>query len=190
MTTIASSRQGTKQGISRTTVLVVIASETAFFGTLLMSYLYLRTGQMDWPFAHPALPRLIFPGINTLILIGSTAVAWSAQSASRRGDRQELKFRLSLSLVLGLVFIAGQVFEFTRNGMRPDDLAFGGVFFALMGFHVLHVLAGELLNGMSVYRTDQGELDEGLRASVEAGVWFWTYVAVVWIVLFAALYVV
>jgi cytochrome c oxidase subunit 3 len=97
---------------------------------------------------------------------------------------------LSLSLVLGLVFIAGQVFEFTRNGMRPDDLAFGGVFFALMGFHVLHVLAGELLNGMSVYRTDQGELDEGLRASVEAGVWFWTYVAVVWIVLFAALYVV
>jgi cytochrome c oxidase subunit 3 len=190
MTTMASSRQGSKQGVARTTVLVVIASETAFFGTLLMSYLYLRTGQMDWPFAHPTLPRLVFPGINTLILIASMVVAWSAQSASRRGDREALKFRLLLSLALGLVFIAGQVFEFTRTGMRPDDLAFGGVFFALMGFHGLHVLAGQLLNGMSAYRTDQGELDEGLQASVEAGVWFWTYVVAVWLLLFAALYLV
>jgi heme/copper-type cytochrome/quinol oxidase subunit 3 len=194
MTTLTSSnttpRRGSKQGISRTTVLVVIASETAFFGTLLMSYLYLRTGQADWPFAHPSLPRLVVPGINTLILIASAVVAWSAQRASGRGDRPALKFRLMLSLALGLVFIAGQVFEFTRTGMRPDDLAFGGVFFALMGFHGLHVLAGQILNGMSAYRLEQGALDDGLRASIEAGVWFWTYVVAVWIVLFAALYVV
>ena len=190
MTTLVSSRQGSKQGISRTTVLVVIASETAFFGTLLMSYLYLRTGQTDWPFAHPALPRLIVPGINTLILIASMAVAWSAQQASRHGDKQALKIRLQLSLALGLVFIAGQVFEFTRTGMRPDDLAFGGVFFALMGFHGLHVMAGEILNGISAYRIDAKGLTEGLQASIEAGIWFWTYVVAVWIMLFAALYLV
>lgn len=190
MTTVTTPREENKQGIARTTVLIVMASETAFFGTLLMSYLYLRTGQTNWPFAHPSLPRLIVPGINSLILIISAVVAWAALRAARRGDRTMLRRGLLLSLGLGFVFIAGQVFEFTRTGMRPDDLAFGGVFFTLMGFHALHVLAGQLLNGLSVHRASRGALDAGLMASVEAGVWFWTFVTGVWLALFAALYLV
>lgn len=179
-----------KRGVARTTVIVLIASESAFFGTLLMSYLYLRTGQASWPFMHPTLPRLVVPIVNTAILVVSTVIAWMALSAARRNDTPALKRWLFISLALGLVFLAGQVFEFTRTGMRPNDLAFGGVFFALMFFHGLHVLGGGVFNGINLYRAELGDFDGGEYAVVEAGVWFWTYVLVVWLMLAAALYLV
>ena len=47
-----------------------------------------------------------------------------------------------LTLLLGLAFVAGQVFEFGHAGLQIDDQGLGAVFFTLMGFHALHVLAG------------------------------------------------
>lgn len=179
-----------KRAVARTAMIVVLASETAFFGTLLMSYLYLRTGQTSWPFIHPELPRLIVPGVNTLILLASMAVAWIGQRSAEREAIAPLKRALAITSILGLIFMCGQIFEFTRTGMRPDGPAFGGVFFALMGFHGLHVMAGEVFNGLNLFRARRGDFDAGLQASIEAGVWFWTYITGVWVMLAAALYVI
>jgi cytochrome c oxidase subunit 3 len=172
--------------LARTTLVVVLATESAFFGTLLMAYLYLRTSAETIPFAGQGAAHLFVPAVNTAMLLASLLAAWWAL----RGSPDATAGRLALALLLGAVFIAGQIFEFSRSGMRPDDGLFGGSFFALIGFHALHVIAGMVILAINAARAHLGDFRRGDRTAVEAAIWFWSFVAAVWCVLFVVLYLV
>ena len=177
-------------GRGRTALALVVAAESVFFGTLILSVLFLRASQTGWPFSHPSLPQLVVPSVNTLILILSGVAAWGSERAIQAGRDRLLKLGLVLTLVLGLVFIAVQVFEFTRSGMHPSDQAFGGVFFALMGFHALHLLAGMVVLVINLARAGLGDYTPSRHETISLGAWFWYFVVAVWLVLFAALFLV
>jgi cytochrome c oxidase subunit 3 len=190
MTSLTASAQQNKTLAAKVTFSMVLASETALFATLVMSYLLLRTGQAGWPYMHPSVSRLVVPALNTTVLLVSAAVAWRSSLAIQRGEAGRLKAGLALACTLGILFIAGQIFEFTRSGMRPDDPAFGGVFFALMGFHAVHVLAGVVVLGLNLLRAQLGDFDQEKHVAVDVGTWFWYYVTGVWLVLFTVLYLI
>ncbi len=95
-----------------------------------------------------------------------------------------------VGLGLGLVFVGGQFAEFASNGMRPGDQAFGGVFFTLMGFHAVHVLAGVVFLVINWVRGRLGDFSRGRHIAVTMGSWFWFYVTGVWLAMFVALYLV
>ncbi|MEJ2303578.1 MAG: cytochrome c oxidase subunit 3 [Anaerolineales bacterium] len=190
MTSLATPAQRNQTLAAKVTLWMVLASETALFATLVMSYLLLRTGQVGWPYMHPSASRLVLPTLNTAVLLVSAAVAWRSNLAIQRGDAGRLKAGLALACSLGILFIAGQMFEFTRSGMRPDDPAFGGVFFALMGFHGVHVLAGVVVLGLNLLRAQLGDFDQDKHIAVDMGTWFWYYVTAVWLVLFTVLYLI
>ncbi len=177
-------------GGAKVTLLIVLASETAFFATLVMSYLYLRTTQANWPYQQVSLSRLALPALNTAVLLFSVLLAHRATAAIQQDKPTRLKLALLLTWILGLVFVLGQVLEFNHAGMAPDDLAFGGVFFALMGFHALHVLAGMFVLTLLFWRAQLGDFSGQDYDPVEVGVWFWDYVVAVWVVLFTVLYLV
>lgn len=169
-------------------LLVALGSETFFFGMLLAAYLYLRADQASWPLTHAPLGRLIVPGVNTIILLFSAVSAAIGQRAVQKGKPQELRSWLWVTLLLGIIFIAGQVYEFTSTGMSPSDQTFGGVFFTLMGFHALHLVAGSIVLGLVQVRTYLGDFSAKRHLAVDIGIWFWFYVVAVWVVLFSALY--
>lgn len=175
---------------ARVALLVTLGSETFFFGTLLAAYLYLRADQTSWPLTHAPLARLAVPGTNTLILLASALTAYFALRSVRKGRISDLVRWLAVTLALGLVFIGGQVLEYTSNGMQPGDQAFGGVFFTLMGFHALHLVAGILILGLALLRAHLGDFTARRHVAVQIGTWFWFYVVGVWVVLFSALYLV
>lgn len=182
--------QSKSEGTANLGLLLALASETAFFGTVITAYLFMRNNETGWPFLHPTLSQLVVPSINTLVLLLSVAVVWQARNAAKQGDQAGIKRNLIIALGLGLVFVGGQIFEFNRTGMRPDDLAFGGVFFALIGFHALHVLGGEVFHGINLVRAQMGDFSEKKYTALQISAWFWVYVAVVWVVIFIALYLV
>ncbi len=190
MTATASSERGSKENIAKATIFLILAVETIFFGTLLTAYLFLRTGQAEWPFAHPSLERTIIPGLNTFLLLVSALITWHGTRDIRKGNNTGLIASLVLTILLGMIFVVGQVFEFNRAGMRPDDATFGGVFFALMGFHALHVLAGLVILVLNFGRAQLGDFTATRHIAVTMGAWFWYYVVAVWVVLFSALYLV
>jgi cytochrome c oxidase subunit 3 len=97
---------------------------------------------------------------------------------------------MNLTVMLGLVFVAGQVYDFTRSGMSVGDAAFGGYFFALITFHALHVVAGMILLALNLLRSYWGDFTARSHEAVTLGAWFWFYVTGVWLVLYAALYLV
>jgi cytochrome c oxidase subunit III len=179
-----------RKGTARLTLLMVLGSETVFFGMLIAAYLYLRASEADWPFGQPHLAQIGIPAANTLILLASALTAALAGRSIRKGDQAWLARWLAITLGLGLVFIAGQVFEYVRSGMTPSDQAFGGVFFTLMGFHALHMLAGAVVVGLALTRARQGDFTARRHVAIDVGTGFWYYVVGVWVVLFSVLYLV
>jgi cytochrome c oxidase subunit 3 len=176
--------------MARAALYTVLGSETIFFGTLLAAYMYLRADVSSWPLTHAPFTRLAVPAANTLLLLLSSLAAWLGLRAIRRGNSRGLGAWLLISLALGLTFIGGQIFEYLRSGMQPADMAFGGVFFALMGFHGMHLLAGEIVQAIVWLRSRAGDFSAARYTAVEMGAWFWFYVTGVWVVLFAVLYLV
>jgi cytochrome c oxidase subunit 3 len=174
----------------RQTLFLVLSIETVLFGTLIMAYLFLRTGGSNVPFVHPTSSDLWMSAGNTMLLLVSAVFVWMSQRAISVNDDRRLQAYLSMTFFLGAVFIAGQIFEFHHSGMRVDDSAFGGVFFALISFHALHVLAGMTILALNTVRAHLGDFNSRQYDAIIVGTWFWFYVAAVWLILFMVLYVV
>ncbi|HWR64636.1 MAG TPA: cytochrome c oxidase subunit 3 [Bellilinea sp.] len=171
----------------RLALFVTLGTESVFFATLLVAYAALR-GQVNWDIPH-TLSRLTIPLVNTGILLISAMMVWWSSRAIRRGQASSLRSGLLVSVLLGLCFVAGQIIEFNQAGLRIDDQAFGGVFFTLIGFHALHMLAGVFFLGLNLVRANLGDFSVDRHEAVELGSGFWYYVTAVWVVLFLALYI-
>jgi cytochrome c oxidase subunit III len=186
----AGSVQMNRRSVLFTTLLLVLGAETVLFGTLVMSYLFLRSGGSGWHFTHPQAFDILIAGLNTLILLSSAFLARNGLLAIQKDRLKALQRDLLLALALGAVFVAGQVFEFNHSSMRIDDTSFGGVFFALISFHALHVLAGMTVLGLNYARARLGDFSDRKHEAVTAGTWFWYYVTAIWVVLFVVLYLI
>lgn len=188
MSTIASSRPMGTRSNGHIALLIVLGTQSVFFVTLLAAYAALR-GEVAWDVPH-TLARLKIPLANSTILLLSAFMAWSSAKTIREGNQVALRRRLLVTLLLGLLFIAGQIYEFSHAGLHINDEAFGGVFFTLLGCHAAHVLAGVVFLGLNLGRAVVGDFTAERHEAVTLGTWFWYYVNGIWAVLFVALYLI
>jgi cytochrome c oxidase subunit 3 len=168
-------------------LVMALATESVFFATLIAAYVALRA-QTGWPIDR-SISNLAAPIVNTGILLVSTWTATQSHLNIRKGNSTALQNWLVITLLLGLLFVAGQIYDFKHAGMKVNDQAFGGVFFTLMTFHALHVLAGVVILALNTVRSHWGDFTQQRHTAIEIGTWFWYYVAAVWVVLFVALYI-
>jgi cytochrome c oxidase subunit 3 len=177
-------------GKAEITLLIVLLIETVLFGTFVAAYLLLRADHPAWTAATPLQFRLIFPSVNTLILIACTAWLWQTPAAARRGNRTRLLTIQQATLLLGLLFITVQTVDFSHSGMAINDPGLGGAFFALIAFHAVHVLAGVVFLGLNVMRTSLGDFTPQNHTPIRMAAWFWVYITLVWVVLYVLLYLI
>jgi cytochrome c oxidase subunit 3 len=171
-------------------VKLAILSEVMLFGALFAAYFVIRGESPGWPPGHLERPELVLPGFNTVVLVSSSVTMQLAVRAARVGDRSRIVRWLGLTLLLGVIFIAIQGFEFATNGFGLDSGTFGSTFYILTGFHGAHVLAGAALIAVVANRARLGLVSAEHHTAVEAISYYWHFVDVVWIILFSTLYVV
>jgi len=188
MSSMVSTHPMSKTTTGRIALLVTLGAESVFFITLLVAYAALRD-EVGWGVQH-TLSRLAIPLINTVILVVSAIMAWVSTNAIRMNNQTALRNGLLITVILGLIFVAGQVYEFSHAGLQISDQSFGGVFFTLMGFHAVHVLAGVVFLILNYVRANLGDFSAERYETVELGTLFWYYVTAVWFVLFGALYLI
>jgi len=188
MNSMTSAHPMSKTSTGRIALFITLGAETVFFITLLVAYAALRD-EVSWNIQH-TLTRLTIPLINTATLVISAITAWASTNAIRQNKQIALRNGLLVTVILGLIFVAGQVYEFSHAGLQIDDQSFGGVFFTLMGFHAVHVLAGVVFLALNYLRANLGDFSAEQHETVELGTLFWYYVTAVWFVLFAALYLI
>ncbi len=129
------------------------------------------------------------PLLNTLILLTSgTTVTW-AHHAILEGDREGAKKALWLTVVLGVLFTICQAFEYSHAAFDFSGNIYGATFFMATGFHGFHVLVGTIFLAICLLRVYKGDFTPQQHFGFEAAAWYWHFVDVVWLFLFAAIYV-
>jgi cytochrome c oxidase subunit 3 len=128
------------------------------------------------------------PLLNTLILLTSgTTVTWAHPLL--HGDRQGLKIGLWLTIILGVLFSICQVYEYSHAAFGFSGHIYGATFYMATGFHGAHVVIGTIFLAVCLYRVYQNHFTPEHHLGFEFAAWYWHFVDVVWLFLFAAIYV-
>jgi len=185
---------GTGVGL-RMGMLAFLGSEIATFGAGFVYYFFIRSD------AWSNLPHLVESGnifsslviANTVILIISSVTLHYSHVALRRNDRKRFIRLLGLTLLLGVVFLGGQVFEYyefiVHEGFTIAEGAYASAFYGLTGLHGLHVTMGAVLLGIVFLRSLFGQYTAEKHTSVTTVSMYWHFVDVVWVFLVVVLYV-
>jgi cytochrome c oxidase subunit 3 len=172
-------------------IIMFVGSELMFFAALFTTYFYLRGKIPEWEPVFGEKPGWQgLPLINTIELVVSSVTMQLAVNAIKKGDRRKMILWLWPTVLLGALFLAGQVYEYTRLGFLPKDGVFAGVFFTLTGFHGAHVTGGVVFIAICLYRSLRGQFTANRHLAVEAASIYWHFVDVVWIGLFTTIYVI
>jgi cytochrome c oxidase subunit 3 len=182
---------------------VFLATEVLFFGGLILAYAVYRYGYTDG-FAEAARhTRIVIGTVNTAILLTSSfLVAWAVEIVKLRAARAAA-FLLWAAAVLGIVFLAlkgveykleydehlvpGPNFVFAGEHAQAASLFFV-FYFVATGLHGLHVLVGVVALAVIGLRARQHAYSEQYHAPVTVAGLYWHFVDLVWIFLFALIY--
>lgn len=128
------------------------------------------------------------PLFNTLLLLASgTTVTW-AHHALLENDREGLKWGLILTVALGAVFTAVQIYEYVVAPFAFSGSVYGATFFMATGFHGFHVFIGTVFLIVCLIRALKGHFTPEKHFGFESAAWYWHFVDVVWLFLFASIY--
>ena len=158
-----------------------------------------RQAWATWPpHGVETVPAFQLPLVNTLtLLLSGTTVTW-AHHALQTGDRRGAKIGLALTVALGVLFTAIQAFEynhiFEHKFFFSEEAAnaglYGSSFIMATGFHGFHVLIGTIFLAVCLIRLMGGAFTPQKHFGFEAAAWYWHFVDVVWLFLFAFVYVI
>ena len=130
---------------------------------------------------------------NTLVLLTSSLFVVLALGAMRSGARSVATRAVAAGIGCGLVFVALKVFEYVSlvgAGHGPGANHFYLYYLVLTGLHLFHVTVGLAVLAFMLTQTRRDELSHTRTALVEGAACFWHLVDLLWIFLFALLYLV
>jgi cytochrome c oxidase subunit 3 len=184
-------------------MILFIASEVMFF--VAWFWAYFSTSLFPADAVHIARTELLggtwppkgietfdpwhLPLLNTLILLTSgTTVTW-AHHALLHDDRKGLKWGLICTIILGALFTCVQAYEYGHAAFNFKGHIYGATFFMATGFHGAHVIIGTIFLTVCLFRAYAGQFTPRHHLGFEFAAWYWHFVDVVWLFLFACIYV-
>ena len=183
-----------EEGMSRGMfgMVLFIASEIMLFGGLFACYFYVRNQAATWPPEGVYVAEWELPAVLTAILISSSIVAHIGILGLKSGNQTLFKIGILLAIVLGTVFIAGQIYEWFMlmdHGLTASSGVYGSTFYVITGFHGAHVIAGLAMLAVVLVRATQSDFTPRRHVFADAAVLYWHFVDVVWVFVFSIIYV-
>jgi cytochrome c oxidase subunit 3 len=166
---------------------VFLASELVFFVALFGAYFTLRAQTAPWPPADAEVDPLL-AGVATILLVVSSLTYVLAARAARVHEAPRSRRWVAVTFALGAAFLGLQLVDYAELGFAVSSHAYGTMFYAMTGFHAAHVAAGLILMLVVLGRSRQGAYAAGEPLGIEAVGYYWHFVDVVWIALYATLY--
>jgi cytochrome c oxidase subunit 3 len=129
------------------------------------------------------------PLVNTLILLLSGCTVTWAHHALLENKRGQLIAGLAVTVALGALFTVLQYIEYGHAAFTFAGHTYGSTFFMATGFHGAHVIIGTIFLAVCLLRAMKGHFTPKQHFGFEAAAWYWHFVDVVWLFLFACIYV-
>ena len=185
--------------------IIWLSSELMFFAALFASYFTIRSvSPVLWAQNTQHL-NVVFAAVNTTILVLSSLTCQLGVFAAERGQVGRsgsvlhvkgwgLREWFVLTYIMGSVFIAGQATEYAtlvHEGITIPSSAYGTMFYLTTGFHGLHVTGGLIAFLFVLGRTFLAKrfTHEQVVSAIVVS-YYWHFVDVVWIGLFATIYLI
>ncbi len=145
---------------------------------------------------NPLLPDAVYelelplPTLNTVLLLVSSATFHRASKALKISDSKECQRWLMITAGLGLAFLISQMFEYFTLPFGLTDNLYASTFYALTGFHGLHVTLGAFMILIVWWqaRSPGGRITSENQFPLEAAELYWHFVDGIWVILFIILY--
>ena len=180
-----------------------IGSECLLFGSLIATYLAYKGRSLTGPLPHAGrtlggqeshgILDIPLTSLSTFVLLMSSLGMVLALAAVQRSDRKGAITWLFTTAFLGLVFLGFQAYEFNHfyhAGLTLQTNLFGSTFFLLTGFHGAHVFVGVIYLSTLGMLAVKHQLGPERSMSVEIAGLYWHFVDVIWIVIFALVYLI
>jgi cytochrome c oxidase subunit 3 len=190
---------GTGTHVPKAGALLFISSEVFLFGALFTNYFTFQSlNHGHWPDIAPGpdgapfqLP-LLRTAVFTLFLFSSSGTIHLAEHNLKRGNHAAFVKWWGLTILLGLVFLGGQVYEYTQlihEGHTLGSSQFMSAFFILTGTHGLHVFGGLCLLTVMWLRARKGQFTPERHAGPQVASMYWHFVDIIWVFVFGIVYV-
>ena len=167
-----------------------LGSDCMFFGSLIATYLIYQGKSKTGPFPEEVF-SIPVTSVSTFVLLMSSMSMVLAYAALTRGNVKSFRVWIFSTAILGMTFLAFQVFEFrdfVHAGLTPRTNLFGTTFFALTGFHGAHVTVGVIWLLSLGFHSFKGGVRPETNLDVDLAALYWHFVDVVWIIIFTVVY--
>ena len=172
---------------SRLGLWLFLLSDSFVFGGLAVSRFYLLG------MTRPPLNQILGLGVTSVLLLSSFCMN-RAEVSMEHGDCKNFTLFTSLTLALGLAFVAGVLgIEWPSaiaEGVTPSASAAGAIFFMMTGMHAFHVITGLIFLIIILRNGSRGLYSPEKHWGVEAATVYWHFIDVVWIFFYPALYLI
>ncbi len=171
--------------------IVWLSSELMFFAALFAMYFQIRAADYSQWERHTEVLNVPYATTFTVILVLSSITCQLGVFAAEKGDVHALRRWFTLTFVMGLIFVLGQVNEYitlVHEGIKINADGYGSMFYLTTGFHGLHVTGGLIAFIIYMIRTTMGRFTPAQATSAIVVSYYWHFVDIVWIALFAMIY--
>ena len=171
---------------------VFVGGEVVFFVSLILLLVLNRIVHTGYEAEFRSLLSIPIIAANTFVLLASSYFVVRALEAIQRGGQNAMRNNLIVVAVLGLLFIAGQAFEWTslfRDGVTYAT-TFGTPFFTVTGIHGTHVFIGVLWSIYLLAGHARRPFTRENHLGIENFGLYWHFVDIVWVVLFTLIYLI
>ena len=173
--------------------IVWLSSELMFFAGLFAMYFTARARATGgWP-PEPTELDLPYATVFTVILVLSSVTCQFGVFAAEQGNVYGLRRWFTITFVMGLIFVLGQGYEYVmlvEEGTTISSSTYGSVFFLTTGFHGLHVIGGLIAFVYLLIRSTMGRFTPAQATAAIVVSYYWHFVDVVWVGLFATIYLI
>ena len=159
------------------------ASESFLFGAFISARFY-GSGTFKPEHLNQVLALVL-----TVVLLLSSISAYLAETSMAHGDRRGFFRYVTLTILLGLGFTVGVVFEFIEAiEFFPPSTIYGSSFVALIGLHGFHVVTGVIALGIVLNLALKGHFGPDHNWGVEGTIKYWHFVDLAWVIIYPTLY--
>jgi cytochrome c oxidase subunit 3 len=173
--------------------IIWLSSELMFFAGLFAMYFTARARALEgWP-PEPTHLNLPYALTFTIILVASSVTCQLGVFAAEQGNVYGLRRWFTITFVMGLTFVLGQGYEYVQlveEGTSISSSTYGSVFYLTTGFHGLHVIGGLVAFVYLLIRSTMGRFTPAQATAAIVVSYYWHFVDVVWIGLFATIYLI
>jgi nitric oxide reductase NorE protein len=166
-----------------------VIGDLLIFGVYFVGYMYFRGQNHELFLAGQAQLNLHIGAVNTVVLLTSSLFVALGVAAARAGNRADALRQFWIALAFGAAFPLLKMFEWIpeiSNGLTPGKNLFFMYYYVMTGMHLCHVALGLVILCFIIRNVKVAQVPN--ISFVETGATYWHMVDVLWLVLFALLY--